>query len=121
MDKGYDSLVTQGGSNLSGGQKQRLSIARALVRKPDIYIFDDSFSALDYKTDANLREALKDETKDSTVVIVAQRVSTVIDADRIIVLDKGIIAGIGTHKQLLENNAIYQEIVKSQFSKEEIA
>lgn len=121
MDKGYDSDVTQGGSNLSGGQKQRLSIARALVRKPDIYIFDDSFSALDYKTDANLRAALKDETKSSTVVIVAQRVSSVIDADRIIVLEKGKIAGIGTHKQLLENNAIYQEIVKSQFSEEEIA
>lgn len=121
MDKGYDSVVEQGGSNLSGGQKQRLSIARALVRKPDIYIFDDSFSALDYKTDANLREALKSETRDSTVVIVAQRVSTVIDADRIIVMDKGKVAGIGTHKQLLENNAIYQEIVKSQFSEEEIA
>lgn len=121
MDKGYDSLVTQGGSNLSGGQKQRLSIARALVRKPDIYIFDDSFSALDYKTDAKLRKALKNETKHATVVIVAQRVSTVIDADRIIVLDKGKVAGIGTHEQLLENNAIYQEIVKSQFSEEEIA
>lgn len=121
MDEGFDSLITQGGSNVSGGQKQRLSIARALVRKPDIYIFDDSFSALDFKTDAKLRAALKDETKNATVVIVAQRVSSVVDADQIIVLDKGEIAGLGTHKELLENNRVYREIVESQLSEEEIA
>ncbi|MCZ2258112.1 ABC transporter ATP-binding protein [Sporosarcina sp. G11-34] len=121
MKDGYESTISQGGSNVSGGQKQRLSIARALIRKPDIYIFDDSFSALDYKTDANLRAALKDETKDATVVIVAQRVSTVIDANQIIVLDRGQIAGIGTHKELLETNSVYQEIVQSQLSEEEIA
>ncbi|WP_391206905.1 ABC transporter ATP-binding protein [Psychrobacillus sp. L4] len=121
MDEGFDSVIAQGGSNVSGGQKQRLSIARALVRKPDIYIFDDSFSALDFKTDAKLRAALKDETKNSTVVIVAQRVSSVVDADQIIVLDKGEIAGIGTHKELLENNRVYREIVESQLSEEEIA
>lgn len=121
MEKGYESEISQGGSNVSGGQKQRLSIARALVRKPDIYIFDDSFSALDYKTDAVLRAALKEETKSSTVILVAQRVSTVVDADRIIVLDKGKIAGIGTHKELLEANEVYREIVESQLSEEEIA
>lgn len=121
MKEGYASMISQGGSNVSGGQKQRLSIARALVRKPDIYIFDDSFSALDYKTEANLRAALKDETKDATVVIVAQRVSTVIDADRIIVLDRGKVAGIGTHSELLETNNVYREIVESQLSEEEIA
>lgn len=121
MKDGYESDISQGGSNVSGGQKQRLSIARALIRKPDIYIFDDSFSALDYKTDAQLRAALKDETRKATVVIVAQRVSTVIDADRIIVLEKGHIAGIGTHKNLLENNSVYREIVESQISEEETA
>lgn len=121
MEKGYESEITQGGLNLSGGQKQRLSIARALVRKPDIYIFDDSFSALDYKTDANLRAALKEETKEATVVIVAQRVSTVIDADQILVLDGGQLAGIGTHKELLETNDVYREIVESQLAEEEIA
>jgi len=121
MDDGYDAVITQGGSNVSGGQKQRLSIARALIRKPDIYIFDDSFSALDYKTDANLRAALKDETKQATVVIVAQRVSTVVDADQIIVVDNGGIAGIGTHEELLEHNQVYREIVESQISEEEIA
>ncbi|QVY63537.1 ABC transporter ATP-binding protein [Cytobacillus gottheilii] len=121
MDQGYDTMLAQGGSNLSGGQKQRLSIARALVRKPDVYIFDDSFSALDYKTDKNLRAALKKETKDATVVLVAQRISTVVDADRIIVLDKGRMAGIGTHKELMEENEVYREIVKSQSSEEETA
>ena len=121
MEEGYDSKLSQGGSNLSGGQKQRLSIARALIRKPDIYIFDDSFSALDYKTDANLRQALLEETKDATVLIVAQRVSTVIDADRIIVLDGGKVAGIGTHDELLESNDVYKEIVESQLSEEESA
>lgn len=120
-EDGYDSIVEQSGANLSGGQKQRLSIARALVRKPDVYLFDDSFSALDYKTDANLRKALKDETEDSTVLIVAQRVSTVIDADQIIVLDNGQIAGLGTHEQLLESNKVYQEIVESQFEEGETA
>ncbi|PFG07656.1 ABC transporter ATP-binding protein [Bacillus sp. es.034] len=121
MDGGFQAEIEQGGSNLSGGQKQRLSIARALVRKPDIYLFDDSFSALDYKTDARLRAALKRETVDATVLIVAQRVSTVIDADRIIVLDKGEVAGIGTHRELLDTNEVYQEIVASQLSEEESA
>jgi ATP-binding cassette, subfamily B, multidrug efflux pump len=121
MDGGFQAEIEQGGSNLSGGQKQRLSIARALVRKPDIYLFDDSFSALDYKTDAKLRAALKNETREATVLIVAQRVSTVIDADRIIVLDKGEVAGIGTHRELLETNEVYQEIVSSQLSEEESA
>lgn len=121
MEKAYESEITQGGSNVSGGQKQRLSIARALIRKPDIYIFDDSFSALDYKTDANLRSALKEETKEATVVIVAQRVSTVIDADQILVLDRGQLAGVGTHKELLETNDVYREIVESQLAEEEIA
>lgn len=121
MKEGYDSEIAQGGNNVSGGQKQRLSIARAIVRNPEIYIFDDSFSALDFKTDAKLRAALKDETKDSTVIIVAQRVSTVMDADRIIVLDEGTISGVGTHKELLENCEVYKEIVSSQLSEEEIA
>lgn len=121
MPDRYDSMIEQGGSNVSGGQKQRLSIARALVRKPDIYVFDDSFSALDFKTDATLRKALKQETEDATVLIVAQRVSTVMDADQIIVLEEGRIAGIGTHDELYETNEVYQEIVKSQLSEEEIA
>lgn len=121
MEAGYESDISQGGSNLSGGQKQRLSIARALVRKADIYIFDDSFSALDYKTDANLRAALKGEMADAAVVIVAQRVSTVIDAHQILVLDRGRMAGIGTHQELLETNSVYREIVESQLSEEEIS
>ncbi|MGG4169336.1 ABC transporter ATP-binding protein [Rossellomorea vietnamensis] len=121
MDGGFQAEIEQGGSNLSGGQKQRLSIARALVRKPDIYLFDDSFSALDYKTDARLRATLKKETGEATVLIVAQRVSTVVDADRIIVLEKGRVAGIGTHQELLETNEVYQEIVASQLSEEESA
>ncbi|WP_028399966.1 ABC transporter ATP-binding protein [Ectobacillus panaciterrae] len=121
MKDGYESEITQGGTNLSGGQKQRLSIARALVRKPDIYVFDDSFSALDFKTDAKLRAALKEETADATVLLVAQRVSTVLDADQIIVLDAGKIEGIGTHQQLMETCAVYREIVESQLSEEEIA
>jgi ATP-binding cassette subfamily B protein len=121
MDDGYDSEIEQGGSNLSGGQKQRLSIARALIRKPDVYIFDDSFSALDFKTDAKLRAALKDETKNATVLLVAQRVSTVVDADRIIVLDEGNIVGMGTHQELLNSNDVYREIALSQLSEEEIA
>ena len=121
MPDRYESMIEQGGSNVSGGQKQRLSIARALVRKPDIYVFDHSFSALDFKTDATLRKALKQETQDATVLIVAQRVSTVMDADQIIVLEEGKIAGIGTHDELYETNEVYQEIVKSQLSEEEIA
>ncbi|ALS25900.1 multidrug ABC transporter ATP-binding protein [Paenibacillus sp. 32O-W] len=121
MKDGFDSPISQGGTNVSGGQKQRLSIARALVRKPGIYLFDDSFSALDYKTDAKLREALRTETKDAAVIIVAQRVSTIMDADRIIVLDEGRIVGEGTHKELLQTSAVYREIVASQLSEEEIA
>lgn len=121
MKEGFDSQIAQGGSNVSGGQKQRLSIARALVRKPEVYLFDDSFSALDFKTDAKLRAALKEETTESTVLIVAQRVSTVMDADRIIVLDEGRVAGIGNHRELMENSEVYREIVSSQLSEEEIA
>lgn len=121
MDKGFEHEISQGGTNVSGGQKQRLSIARALVRKPEIYIFDDSFSALDFKTDAKLRAALKKETLESTVIIVAQRVGTVMDADRIIVLDEGSVVGIGTHKELLDKCDVYREIVSSQLSEEEIA
>jgi ATP-binding cassette, subfamily B, multidrug efflux pump len=121
MPDGYDSLLAEGGQNLSGGQKQRLSIARALVRRPEIYVFDDSFSALDFKTDAKLRAALKKDTQNSTVIIVAQRVGTVMDADRIIVLDEGEVAGIGTHKELLKNCSVYREIVASQLSEEELA
>ncbi|CAG7617395.1 ABC transporter ATP-binding protein [Paenibacillus allorhizosphaerae] len=119
--EGYDAVISQGGANLSGGQKQRLSIARALVRKPDIYVFDDSFSALDYKTDANLRAALARETTDATVIIVAQRVSTIKNADRIIVMEEGAIAGIGNHEQLMETSKVYREIVSSQLAEEEIA
>ncbi|MGH4050691.1 MAG: ABC transporter ATP-binding protein [Clostridium sp.] len=121
MKEGYEHVIAQGGTNISGGQKQRLSIARALVRKPEIYIFDDSFSALDFKTDAKLRSALKKETVKSTVIIIAQRVATVMDADRIIVLDDGKIAGMGTHKELLTSCKIYHEIVSSQLSEEEIS
>lgn len=121
FENGYAHNVSQGGTNLSGGQKQRLSIARALVRDPEIYLFDDSFSALDFKTDAKLREALKSVTKEATVIIVAQRVGTVMDADRIIVMDDGQVAGIGTHKSLLASCPVYREIVLSQLSEEEIA
>ncbi|CAH8767644.1 ABC transporter ATP-binding protein [Paenibacillus dendritiformis] len=121
MPEGFDAPIAQGGTNVSGGQKQRLSIARALVRRPEIYIFDDSFSALDFKTDAKLRAALRPETRDAAVLLVAQRVSTVMDADRIIVLDEGKIAGIGTHRELMETCPVYREIVSSQLSEEEIA
>ncbi len=121
MDKGFEHEIAQGGTNVSGGQKQRLSIARALVKKPEVYLFDDSFSALDFKTDAKLRAALKKETEDATVLVVAQRVGTVMDADRIIVLDEGRIAGMGTHKELLKSCKVYREIVASQLSEEEIA
>ena len=121
MKEGYDSLIAQGGNNVSGGQNQRLSIARVLIRRPEIYIFDDSFSALDFKTDAKLRAALRSETTEAAVLIVAQRVSTVMDADRILVMDEGKIVGSGTHKELLENNEVYREIVSSQLTEEEIA
>ncbi|HNX29665.1 MAG TPA: ABC transporter ATP-binding protein [Syntrophomonadaceae bacterium] len=121
MPQGFDSLIEQGGINVSGGQKQRLSIARALVRRPVIYIFDDSFSALDFKTDARLRAALKKETLNSTVLIIAQRVATVMEADQIIVLEEGQIAGMGSHKELLDSCAVYREIVYSQLSREELA
>jgi ATP-binding cassette subfamily B protein len=121
MAEGYNAEISQGGTNLSGGQKQRLSIARALVRRPEIYILDDSFSALDFKTDARLRAALKEETAQATVIIVAQRVSTVMNADRIIVLDEGKIVGMGTHRELLTSSQVYREIVLSQLSEEEIA
>ena len=121
MEDGFDSVIAQGGSNISGGQKQRLSIARALVKAPEIYLFDDSFSALDYKTESMLRESLKQETNKATVIIVAQKVTSVMDADRIIVLEDGKAVGIGTHKTLLESNSVYKEIVMSQLSEEEIA
>ena len=120
-DEKYASPISQGGSNVSGGQKQRLSIARAIAKHPDIYIFDDSFSALDFKTDAALRKALKTETKDSTVLIVAQRISTVLHAEQIIVLDQGKIVGKGTHEKLMKSCKVYQEIAASQLSKEELA
>jgi len=121
MKDGFNSVISQGGNNVSGGQKQRLSIARALVRRPEIYIFDDSFSALDFKTDAKLRAALRKETSDATVIIVAQRVSTVMDVDRIIVLDEGNIVGMGSHRELLNTCDIYKEIVSSQLLEEELA
>ncbi|GEB32917.1 ABC transporter ATP-binding protein [Brevibacillus parabrevis] len=121
MPDGLDTVLSQGGANLSGGQKQRLSIARALVRQPGVYIFDDSFSALDFKTDAKLRAALKSETQEATVIIVAQRVNTVMDADQIIVLEEGRVAGSGTHRELLATCSIYQEIVTSQLTEEELA
>ncbi|KGP76998.1 multidrug ABC transporter ATP-binding protein [Desulfosporosinus sp. Tol-M] len=121
MEAGFEHPITQGGTNVSGGQKQRLSIARALIRKSKIYIFDDSFSALDFKTDAKLRAALKSEVADATVIIIAQSVSTVWDADRIIVLDDGQISGIGTHQELLNTCKVYREIVASQLSEEELA
>ena len=121
MPQKFDAPIAQGGINLSGGQKQRLAIARAVVRKPDVYVFDDSFSALDFATDARLRAALKEETGDATVFIVAQRISTVLTADRIIVLDDGRVAGMGTHTELLETSAIYREILASQVSLDEVA
>jgi len=113
-EEGFATHLAEGGSNLSGGQKQRLSIARAVIKNPDIYIFDDSFSALDYRTDAILRRRLKEVTQDATVLIVAQRVGTIMNADQIIVLDKGEIVGRGRHEELMETNDIYREIAESQ-------
>ena len=120
MDKKYESHIARGGTNVSGGQKQRLSIARAIARNPEIYIFDDSFSALDYKTDSTLRKELKKYTKDATSMIVAQRIGTILNADKIVVLDKGECVGIGTHKELLKKCKVYKEIALSQLSKEEL-
>lgn len=119
-EKGLEEIVSEGGSNFSGGQKQRLAIARALIRRPAIYVFDDSFSALDFATDAKLRKRLKQEVTNSTVFIVAQRVSTIMEADKIIVLNEGEVVGIGTHKELLKTNAIYYDIAASQLTKEEL-
>ncbi|MER7669752.1 ABC transporter ATP-binding protein [Kitasatospora sp. NPDC096128] len=121
LAEGLDAPIAQGGSNVSGGQRQRLAIARALVRRPDVYLFDDSFSALDYATDARLRKALARETADATVLIVAQRVSTIRDADRIIVLDEGAVVGTGTHHELMADNPTYREIVLSQLTEQEAA
>ncbi|MBQ9181751.1 MAG: ABC transporter ATP-binding protein [Bacilli bacterium] len=120
MEDSYDSHIAQGGTNVSGGQKQRISIARAIARNPEIYIFDDSFSALDYKTDLSLRKELKKYTKDATCLIVAQRIGTIMNADKIVVLDNGKCVGIGTHKELLKKCDVYKEIALSQLSKEEL-
>ena len=119
-EKGLKSEVAQSGTNFSGGQRQRLAIARALARKPEILIFDDSFSALDYKTDRILRKELAERTQDMTKLIVAQRISTIMDADQILVLDAGKVVGQGTHRELLASNEVYQEIAYSQLSKEEL-
>lgn len=119
-EKNYDSLIAQGGANVSGGQKQRLSIARAIAKNPKIYIFDDSFSALDFKTDAVLRKELSKVTKEAAVLIVAQRVSTILHAEKIIVLDEGKIVGMGTHKELIRNNEVYRQIAASQLSRADI-
>jgi ATP-binding cassette subfamily B protein len=121
MTDGLESQIAQGGTNVSGGQRQRLAIARALVRRPEIYLFDDSFSALDYATDARLRAALGRETREATVVIVAQRVSTIRHADTIIVLDAGRVVGTGTHAELMDGNETYREIVLSQLTEQEAA
>lgn len=118
--EGYEDPIAQGGTNVSGGQKQRLAIARAIAKNPEVYIFDDSFSALDYKTDSVLRKTLKEEIKDSTIIIVAQRISTIMNAEQILVLDDGRIVGKGTHKELLRNCEVYQQIASSQLSKEEL-
>ena len=120
-EDGLDSPIAQGGTNVSGGQKQRLSIARAIAKKPEVYIFDDSFSALDYKTDVQLRRALKNETKDATTLIVAQRISTILHADKILVLEDGHVIGQGTHKELMKSCEVYRQIASSQLSEEELA
>ena len=121
MEGGYEAAISQGGTNISGGQKQRVSIARAICRSPEIFIFDDTFSALDYKTDRVLRSELKKETTGSTSLIVAQCIGTIMDADQIIVLDEGKIVGTGTHRELLETCRVYKEIAMSQLSEEELA
>lgn len=121
LEKKLENPIAQGGANVSGGQRQRLAIARALAKKPDIYLFDDSFSALDFKTDSLLRQALKDETKGKTVIIVAQRISTIMNAEKIVVLDNGKIVGEGTHTELLKTSAVYREIASSQLSEKELA
>lgn len=120
-EKGIQAEIAQGGTNVSGGQKQRLSIARAIAKNPEIYIFDDSFSALDYKTDVTLRRALKKETKEATTLIVAQRISTILHADKILVLDEGKVVGQGTHQELLKSCDVYRQIAMSQLSEEELA
>ncbi|MGO1469447.1 MAG: ABC transporter ATP-binding protein, partial [Tissierella sp.] len=120
-EKGIDTEISQGGTNVSGGQKQRLSIARTIAKKPEIIIFDDSFSALDFKTDAQLREALNEKLEDSTLLIVAQRINTIKNADKIIVLDEGKIVGLGTHKDLLKDSEVYKQIALSQLSEEELS
>ena len=120
MDEAYETHIASGGTNVSGGQKQRLSIARAIARTPEIYIFDDSFSALDYKTDSRLRKALKEYTKDATSIIVAQRIGTIMNADKILVLNEGKIVGEGTHKELLHNCETYKQIALLQLSEEEL-
>ena len=119
-EKKYQEPIAQGGSNVSGGQKQRLSIARAIAKNPEIFVFDDSFSALDFKTDSKLREALSAKTKNKTVIIVAQRISTIMNAEKIIVLEEGKVMGIGTHQELMKNNETYRQIALSQLSEEEL-
>ena len=121
LESGLDAPIAQGGTNVSGGQRQRLAIARTLVQRPEIYLFDDSFSALDYATDAALRAALTQETSEATVVIVAQRVATIRDADRIVVLDEGRVVGTGRHHELMADNETYREIVLSQLTEAEAA
>ena len=116
----YKDPIAQGGSNVSGGQKQRLSIARAIAKDPEIFVFDDSFSALDFKTDSKLREALAKNTENKTVIIVAQRISTILNADKIIVLEEGKMVGVGTHEELMENNETYRQIALSQLSQDEL-
>lgn len=118
---GYQSEISQGGTNVSGGQRQRLSIARALVKDSEIYLFDDSFSALDFKTDAALRKALGEKIKDATLIIVAQRINTIMNADKIVVMDAGRVVGVGTHADLLKNCAVYRQIAYTQLSEEELA
>ena len=120
LEDGEKSHIAQGGTNVSGGQKQRLSIARTIARNPEIYIFDDSFSALDYKTDSTLRRELREYTKDATVMIVAQRIGTILNADKIVVLDNGKCVGVGTHNELMKKCKVYKEIALSQVSKEEL-